>query len=330
MLNLDFVFANDPTKIIEIKGSKDISHKLLENNSEGHPLSPSAINTYLHCSLKFYLRYVVNLPEPDEVKEEIDGVVFGNIFHDTLEELYKPFIGKVVNKIDLENMLKDRVHMENEVTQQIAIHYLKKKKPIKGPIKLQGKTLLIFENAIIYLKGLLKVDLAIAPFTIVSLEEKYKRWIKLNIDAKETQICIGGKIDRVDKINGQVRVLDYKTGNVKGLGFNNVEDLFDKTIKEPKKEILQALIYCWGLSRSLENSAVLPAIYSLRDLFKDNFSPNIKLNKKDMLFDDVKDDFEDNLKQLVAEIYSEQNVFVQTEHVDKCKYCAYRGICKRF
>ncbi len=330
LMNLDFVFANDPVEEIRIKSSEAIVRHLLEKNSEDHPLSPSAINTYLHCSLKFYLRYVVDLPEPDEVKEEIDGVVFGNIFHDALEELYKPFIGKVVNKNDLANMLKDRVRMENEVTKQIAIHYLKKKKPISGPVKLQGKTLLIFENAITYLKQLLKVDLNIAPFTIISLEEKYKRWIELNLNGVKTSICIGGKIDRVDQVNGQVRVLDYKTGNVEGLGFSKIEDLFDVSIKKPKKEILQALIYSWGLSYDINNEAIQPVIYSLRALFDDHFSPNITQNKKELLFEDVKDDFELNLRQLVTEIYSGQNAFVQTEHLDKCKYCPYGVICRRF
>ncbi|WP_346860313.1 PD-(D/E)XK nuclease family protein [uncultured Draconibacterium sp.] len=330
MKNLDFVFANDPVQSIEIKSSKDVVQKLLENNSEEHPLSPSAINTYLHCTLKFYFRYVVNLPEPDEVKEEIDGVVFGNIFHDTLEELYKPFVGKVVNKTDLENMLKDRVRLENEITKQIAIHYLKKKKPIKGPVKLQGKTLLIFENAITYLKQLLRVDLAIAPFSVISLEEKYKRWIELELNGAKTNLCIGGKIDRVDKVDGQLRVLDYKTGNVESLGFSKIEDLFDAEIKKPKKEILQALIYSWGLSENISNEAIQPAIYSLRSLFSESFSPNVKLNKNDVLFEDLKEDFEINLKQLVTEIYSERNTFKQTEHIEKCQYCPYSGICRRF
>lgn len=330
MLNLDYVFANDPAQMIQINSSKDIVQKLLENNSEKHPLSPSAINTYLHCTLKFYFSYVVGLPEPDEVKDEIDGVVFGNIFHDTMEELYKPFVGKVVGKTHLENMLKDRVRMENLLTEQIAIHYMKKDKPITGPIKLQGKTLLIFENAITYLKQLLRFDLSIAPFTIISLEEKYKRWVDIELNGVKTSVCIGGKIDRVDRVEGQIRVLDYKTGNVDSLGFKDVEDLFDSSIKKQKKEILQALIYSWGLSAILNDEAIQPVIYSLKSLFNKDFSPKLKWNKKDFLFGDVKEDFEINLKQLVQEIYSEQACFAQTEHIDKCQYCPYNGICRRF
>ncbi len=325
MLNLDFVFSNDPVQEISIRSSKDIVAKLLAKNSEDHPLSPSAINTYLHCGLKFYFHYVAGLKEPEEVKEEIDGVVFGNIFHDTMEEMYKPFVGKVVEKSHLENMQKDRVWMENEVTRQIAIHYLKKKPPIKGTVKLQGKTLLIFENAKTYIKQLLKIDSELAPFTVVSLEESYKRWIK----AGDKNICVGGKIDRIDRIDGVTRVLDYKTGNVKSTTFKEIGELFERDTKDPKKEILQALIYSWGLADK-NKQEIQAAIYALRSLFSENFSAEVKRNYKAFFFDEIEEDFETEMKGLLTEIYSEENIFKQTEHDKKCEYCAYRGVCRRY
>ncbi len=328
MQNLDFVFASDPVLGIQIHSSKEIVQQLLEKNSEEHPLSPSAINVYLNCSLKFYLHYVVNLPEPDEVKEEIDGVVFGNIFHDTMEELYKPFVGKVINKADLKNIMNDKVNVENEITKQIAIHYMKQRLPIKGPVNLQGKTLLIFENIKTYLSRLLEVDSFIAPFTVVSLEEKYKRWIT----AGEKDICVGGKIDRVDRVDGKFRVIDYKTGKVESLTLADIKELFQRDAKEPKKAILQALIYTWGLSKSNLGAEIQPGIYGLLKLFEEKFSSDIvlKKDKRTIPFSEIEADFEDELSQLVAEIYSEQNVFSQTEHTDKCRYCAYRGICRRY
>ncbi|HYQ58896.1 MAG TPA: PD-(D/E)XK nuclease family protein [Draconibacterium sp.] len=326
MLNLDFVFSNDPIPEIRIKSSKDIVAKLLANNNNDHPLSPSAINTYLNCSLKFYFNYVVGLKEPEELKEEIDGVVFGNIFHDTLEELYKPFVGRVVEESNIEQVLKDRVWIENEITKQIAIHYLNKKPPFRNKIKLDGKTLLIFENAITYIKQLLKVDMEQTPFTVVSLEQKYKREIVVN----GKTIGVGGKIDRVDYKEGITRVLDYKTGNVKAKGFKTIEELFVRDAKEPKKEILQALIYSWGLAYEEYPETIQAAIYDLRGLFSENFSAAVKRNYKTFFFAEIAEEFEAELTALLAEIYSEDNEFIQTEHAKKCEYCAYRGICRRF
>ncbi|MEN8117847.1 MAG: PD-(D/E)XK nuclease family protein [Bacteroidota bacterium] len=330
MVNLEYVFANDPVEAIQVKSSQTIVNKLLENNSEEHPLSPSAINTYIHCSLKFYFRYVVKLPESEEIKEEIDGVIFGNIFHDTLEVLYKPFSGKVINKTDIENILKDKVMLVNEITKQIAVHYLKKKKPIKDPVKPQGKTVLIFENILTYLKQLLRVDIANAPFTVESLEVQYKSRLKTDINGKKNSICIGGKIDRVDRVEGVTRVLDYKTGNVESQSFKQVDELFERDAKKPKKEILQALIYSWALGETTSETDIQPAIYGLRNLFSDKFSPDITWNKNKVLFEDVKDEFIGQLEGLVSEIFSEQNIFKQTEHQDKCRYCPYSNICRRF
>jgi CRISPR/Cas system-associated exonuclease Cas4 (RecB family) len=330
MLNLNYSFENAPLKSIQIKSSRQIVDKLLMNNSLKHALSPSAINTYLQCSLKFYFRYAMGLPEPDEIKEEIDGVIFGNVFHDTIEMLYKPFVGKIIEESDIESIRKNKVSITNEITRQIAIHYFKEKTGLLKRIKLEGKTLLIFENIKTYLNRMLEIDKLIAPFNLISLEKKYQTLINVNLNGNNTQIHIGGKIDRVDRFNGTTRVLDYKTGYVKSFSFKTIEELFERDVKDPKKEILQALIYTWALSSESSGFQIQPSIYSLRKLFNENFSANIEWEKNDFIFDDLKTEFELNLKDLIQEIYSVDNTFNQTSHTDKCKYCAYRKICQRF
>ncbi|HPF51526.1 MAG TPA: PD-(D/E)XK nuclease family protein [Draconibacterium sp.] len=326
MLNLDFVFSNDPVGEIKIESSEATVARLLERNTEDHPLSPSALNTYLSCGLKFYFHYVADLPEPEEVKEEIDGAIFGTIFHDTMEALYAPFKGKVINPGDLERISKDKVLISNEITRQIAVQYLKMKEPIKGPVKLEGKTLLFFENIKTYISQLLKIDTSFAPFSIVSLEEKYKRTIEIN----GRQIWVGGTIDRLDQKDGITRVLDYKTGNVDSISFKEVAKLFQRDEKSPKKEILQALIYSWGISDGITDSRVQPAIYSLRKLFDKSFDPEIKMDKQAVDFNEIEVDFEAELNALVSEIYSPDTVFTQTAYIEKCKYCPYKGICRKF
>jgi len=325
MLNLDFRFSNDPVPAIRIPSTKEIVSRLLARNSK-HALSPSAINTYLSCNLKFYFNYIVGLPEPEEVKEEIDGAIFGNIFHDTMEMLYKPFVGKLIQKNDIENISKDEVNLNNEITRQIARDYLKILEPFKKKIVLEGKTLLFFENIKTYIRQVLKIDAGRAPFEVISLEEKYSRQIEL--DGKSVKI--EGKIDRLERKEGITRVLDYKTGGVKSLSFNNTEELFVRDEKEPKKEILQAMVYSWGISKGGEFGDVRPAIYTLRNLFDAKFDPEIKKNSASFNFQEVADDFESELTGLVSEIFSEENVFQQTEFTDKCKYCPYKAICRRF
>ena len=330
MLNLNFSFANDPIKPIEISSSKLISENLLSKNTQEHPLSPSAINTFLQCSLRFYFRYSVGLPEPDEIKEEIDGMIFGNIFHDTMEALYKPFVGKVMNKTDFDSILNNRILIENEIRKQIAHHYFREKRKSSKKVILEGKTVLIFENIKTYLKQLLRVDQNLAPFTMVDLEKQYQTTFEIKLNKQPVKIHIGGRIDRIDRVNGVTRVLDYKTGSVESLKFLEVDELFVRDAKKPKKEILQALIYVLMITENRDINSIKPVIYGLKELFKDPFLPDVIWGKNDFIFDHLKNDLVDNLKQLVTEIYSPEAIFTQTQHTDKCKYCAYKKICRRF
>jgi ATP-dependent helicase/DNAse subunit B len=60
---------------------------------EGHRrLTPSALNTYLDCRLRFYYQYIAKIEQLDEVKEEVDPLIFGNILHKTMEILYTRLI----------------------------------------------------------------------------------------------------------------------------------------------------------------------------------------------------------------------------------------------
>mgnify|MGYP005842113161 CR=1 FL=1 len=330
-VNLDFKFSNDPPAPITVEGSSEKLSVLLERNSEERPLSPTAINTWLHCSLRFYFRYILQLPEPDEVKDEIDSPVFGNIFHETVENLYKPFVGKVVNKSDLENIQKDKIQIENEIRKAIGRNYFKQRDPEAKTVKLEGKTVLIFENTKTFVKRLLDIDMQQAPFELMALEGNYKTTFNLNLNSEIKPIFVGGKIDRIDKVNDKVRVIDYKTGNVTSFTFKALDELFEKDLEKPKKEILQALIYSmvYKDEKGVENE-IQPAIYSLRKLFEEKFSPEIKYNLKPFTYQNLEQEFRDEMHDLVAEIYSVTTTYSQTPHEKVCQNCPYNKICQRY
>ncbi len=330
-VNLGFSFANDPVVPVNVKSSVEKVNDLLSRISKEHPLSPSAINIYLMCRLRFYFRYLLQLPEPDEVKDEIDSPVFGNIFHETVESLYTPFVGRVINKVDLEHIRKNKVLVENEIRKAISKHYFKEKEPGSKTVKLEGKTLLIYENTKIFLNQLLKIDKELAPFSLDSLEQSYKMQLPVTLLGEKGHVWVGGKVDRVDRVNGKLRILDYKTGNVDAFSFKTIEELFVQDLKKPKKEILQALIYTAVLhDERPEEKHFQPVIYSLRKFFSDTHSPEIKWNNKDFSFVEIENEFLESLKLLIEEIFSPENVFSQTPHEEKCQYCPYNKICQRF
>ena len=328
-LNLVFPFTNDPVQPIHITADKAISESLIKKFS-GDALSPSAINTYLACSLRFYYKYVMDIKEPDEVQEEIDGAVFGNIFHAMMEELYKPFEGKTLHKIQIGKMLEDKVGIENLIARKMAKLYFKMNEEEVDQVIIEGKPLLFSENLKTYLYQLLKFDMQFAPLHILSLERKIKTSLTFDVDGVSRAINIGGKTDRIDKINGITRIIDYKTGTVESTSFKETGELFRKNVKKPQKEILQAMIYTWIQFEETGEKNIIPAIYDLKNLFNERFDPNIKLDKNAFSFEQIKDDFIANLKELLGEIFSANNSFGQTPVAENCEYCAYKPICQRY
>lgn len=328
---LDFKFSNEPVPPIVVKGSPEKTAQLLARITHEKALSPTAINTWLQCSLRFYFRYILQLPEPDEMKDEIDSPVFGSIFHQVIENLYKPFEGKMVEKADLEQIRNNKVLVENEIRKAIGKHYFRYKNPDEKTVKLEGKTILIYENTKTFVQRVLEIDAEQAPFQLLALEGDYQTTLQVSVNGRQTPVRIGGKIDRVDRVNGGVRIIDYKTGNVESFSFKEVEELVEKDKEKPKKEILQALIYCLIYKKNAGETANLqPAIYSLRKLFDENFSPEIKRNSQTFAFQDIENEFVEQLQELVAEMLSENGWFYQTPYEKYCQYCPYNKICQRY
>ncbi len=329
--NLVFPFSNDPPEPIVVQNSSNYIKSLYERNSCENPLSPTALNTFLKCSLRFYFRYIVQLPEPEEVKDEIDSPLFGSIFHEATEQLYRPFVGKTLQRSDLEKLRKNKKLTEGIVLQAISKHYYKQKNNGQKKVKPEGKTVLIFENAMTFLNRILELDMQYAPFKIISLEESYFTSLNVSVEGKEGIIYLGGKIDRVDNIDRIIRVLDYKTGNVESFSFSETGELFENDKNKPKKELLQALLYSYFL-KEVNGCAepIQPVIYSLKNFFDDKFSPEIKLQKQPVYFQDIENEFIVELKKLVTDVFSTDTAFIQTSDTKFCKYCPYKQICQRY
>ncbi len=285
-------------------------------------LSPTGLNTYIDCSLKFYFRYIVGLKEPEEVTEEVDPRVFGNLLHMTMYYIYKEFEGKEITKEVLEGILKDKKRIVNIIDDTIREEWLKN----ETKSAIEGKHLIAREVLLTYVLQILRTDMKITPLYIDSLEHKYERGVEVYFGDLVELVNIGGKIDRVDKFDGVSRIIDYKTGSVKK-DITTVESLFERGAKNRNNAAFQTLLYCWLFEKSGQN--IKPALYDIKDMAAVDFSPFFNLNKTAFHYQDVKQEFIEHLKLLVSEIYDKNVPFQQVEEPDICKYCPYSGLCKK-
>lgn len=308
-----------PLPII-IQKSEPVMKKLQRYLQDGpKSLSASSLNNYIDCKLKFYFQKVEDIKEQDELKEDVDNSSFGTIFHSVAEHLYQPYEGATLTKEILYHISKNDHEIDLQITKAFADEHFKTDKPIE----LRGRHLIVGRIIKKYIKQLLKVDMAKAPFIYRKGEQMVE--MQFNFNDKEAVSFIGF-IDRIDEVDGMTRIIDYKTGTNKTMVFKELKDLVEDTKNRPAP-IFQTFFYAWMIAHSQGNKELVPSVYYIRSLFRD-FNPNIKENKTVVdNFANYYADFENILKELITEIFNPDIAFSQTENQDKCRYCDYKDIC---
>jgi hypothetical protein len=327
-VNLSFNFKGTTNESISIPSGPKYVQKLASMYSESK-LSPSAINTWLECKLKFYFKYLAGIKEKEELKEEIDAVLFGNLFHYAIEKLYQPFVGKMVEDHALKLLAADKRKIEQTVREAVAVKYFQMKPEEATNLKLSGQSILIAAHIQEYLVQLLNNDRKFTPFEIVALEKDYIGEYEVMSGEQIYKIRVGGIVDRIDRTAEGLRVVDYKTGRNLKLDFKEWSHLIDRNYKDRRKEIFQTLIYSDILVRSEVKEPILPIIYKLDNLFDEEFEPSVIFQNEKLIYKQVQAEFRETFSSVLSEIFNPETIYDQVKDSAKCSYCPYNKICRR-
>jgi len=301
-------------------------------------ISPTAINTYIRCNLRFYYKYMCGIKEPDNSDEdEIDRIKFGNIFHEAAEKLYGDLAesSRIITVSRLENILKDPSVIERYVDNAIAGIMNIDQTREKLTEALNGLQLINREVIISYMQKLLKRDIANCPFTIVGLEYIVKKPYKINFGGEEIETSIAGIIDRLDMVDSEkrIRVVDYKTGRSK-VSLKSVEEIFmpEKQRLNHADYYLQTFLYSEVVRNDKnlnpEGKAVSPVLYFIQ---KPDNDPVLPLGKDAVT--DIKqceEEFNERLDAVIKEMSDLNTPFKPTSDRDTCANCPWLQICGRY
>jgi len=330
MLSGDTLPASDRNSISISKTDENLApiiYKLTSNTIYGG-LSPSALITYKDCALRFFFRYGVGIKETDDVEESAEANTQGSILHESLEMLYKPFIGKVLN----EGNIKECLTKTEESVNLIFQNYFSQRESQFGKNFLQRKVL--YE----YVNKLLKTDLKLIQqahktnelLSLIDLERDLSSSLIISVNGIDTEVFIKGSVDRIDKLGNKIRIIDYKS-SIKTddkFKFTNFEDLFTDS---KYNKMLQLFMYAWlvvknKLARPEELQPCIIPFKKFKDIpefiTEDKRGGGILVFTKELL-----QEFETELKQKISDIIVSKQPFTQTQDLDKCEYCAYASIC---
>ena len=321
---------------IRVEKTPEIITRMYERyDVNRHPkslFSPSALNTYLDCRLKFYYRYVAGLKAPDEVSAEIDSALFGTIFHRAAELVYKDLTanGKEIRKDDLEQVLRNDIKLQNYVDtafKEEFFHVALTEKP-----EFNGTQLINAKVITSYLRQLLRNDLQYAPFFMEGMEKKVTEIIEIETPQGKLALNIGGTIDRIDSKDDTLRIVDYKTGGSPKTP-ENIKQLFTPADGRPNY-IFQTFLYASIMCRK-QSLKVAPSLLYIHRAASETYSPVIEMGEARQPkmpvnnFAFYEDEFRERLQTLLQEIYNPEEPFTQTEDKRKCEFCDFRELCRR-
>src|SRR5690606_13798778 len=293
-------------------------------------------NIYLDCRLKFYFRYIIRLFESEKMQEEIDAASFGNLLHRTMEIYYREILLRKEDNIIQKEEIKIE-HLENAVDASFKEHFSWKE---TEEVEFEGRNYIVKEIIMKMAGKILENDISYAPFAILGLEaedEIYKSSISVRTDDGEKKVGLKGIIDRVDKKENVIRVIDYKTGRDNKV-FESVESLFDRNKKKRNKAAMQTLICSLLFEETGKSNGAMitPGLYNARELFQNSFDIHLQQKKEgtrqqDAVWDarPLFNDLKMGMSKLLEEVFDPQVPFDQTADLRVCGYCAYAGICHR-
>jgi len=337
--NVSSIVTVEDARMISIEKNDEIMAKLYRYTSrQGYQkrFTPTAINTYLDCRLRFYYKYVLELYEQDEMAEEVDAMVFGNILHHVMEKLYRPF-DRDGNRTVTEASIKQ---IRNGVDEAIKAEFARQFGAEKEDFVFEGQNVLAQEIIRKMVFKVLEYDQKQLPFDIIGVEaddqKGFQVEIELDVDGGTVHVGLKGIIDRIERKESHIRIVDYKTGKDEQ-SFEDLPSLFDRQNPRRNKAVLQTFLYGLLYQASSLHQSDLPvqaSLFNIRDLFRSDFSPLIQVGKGNAKKElaDIRlylEEFTSELGSVFEEIFDPEVNFSQTEDEKKCSYCAYAGICKR-
>ena len=305
---------------VMVEKSEDVTKRLLryfpiEGSDTTYipKFSATALSSYINCKLQFYFRYIAKLKELEEVEDFIEANTFGSILHKAMELIY-------IQKLPANDAFINAAKKGAEI---VVLQAIKEEFPALDEGALEGKNLLLKQVIVALVLKILENDRTDLPFEIQDLEKAIE--VKMEItdtgNPRPKHVLLNGFLDRVDLHDGIVRILDYKTGDIK-LKDVPVEELFGTP---DHKVAFQGYFYAWLYWKQHPDKQIRIGIYPVLKLNEGIHY----LNKGAPVSQAFLEDFEVHLKKMLREIFTKDKPFEQALETSKCLYCAYTGICGR-
>jgi len=242
---------------IVIPQNEKIKAKIINYLSQ-RGCSVSALNLLIRNPLDFYNQYVLGLKEPTAAINEVSHAELGTLFHNIVEDVYKPFVGSKLVLDTFKQIEKSRKAVFEKRIKELEV----KLTPTKGVLDLYKNICLVWlDKFLAYDESRIKSG---RDITLKELEQRCEIDFSISVNEQPATIKLVGSIDRVEEENGVIRLIDYKTGKVeqKDLRLDDISDALENPAFSKSNQLL---FYSLLHSRLNKCVKIESAIYSCRN-----------------------------------------------------------------
>jgi len=290
----------EKTKQEEHIKSPETVNRLNEISKKG--FTPSALKDYVEDKIRFYDKYILQIKDSESVIERAEHRGVGNIFHNTMEVLYKDQEKKTLTIKSLNQIL-------NKAEETLTLKFIEE----YGKDYNYGKNIIAFQTILKNVKELINSDISKVEkgtkIKVLIIEELLT--VNFKTTNSEIKFALKGKMDRVQEEDGVLHVLDYKTGNVEPnkLAFTDNEDI----IQNKKTNIIQLACYNLIVSSILNsNKPFKSGIVSFKHINQGTLWMEEKISfkeRKDVFSEEDLKNFENLVYEIVEDIYDVNSTF---------------------
>ena len=287
-------------------------------------LSPTALNSYINCTLQFYFKNILGIREQDDIEESLEASTIGTAVHYALEHIYLDLLNKPLQAAHLKKIISEGDRVGQLIKENLRERF-------EDESLKQGKNYLLYNVCkslvINFLKNEVKRVEALAEdgkaITVTLLEQKMEQRVKLGVH----DIYIHGLTDRVEQVDGIVGIADYKTGDSKK-GKIKIDEMALLRSSPEYSKAFQLMIYAWLYRGQYgKQKGIRSGIYWLRHA--DGKYESLIKDKSDLINDSTLDSFQMILEEILSEMVDANKPFTKTEDKDRCKFCDFVRICGR-
>ena len=275
--------------------------------------SSSKLDEYLRCQIRFYYTYVLGLREAADVDDEFNAMDVGNLVHRILGEFFRGKIGKVMKESDVEAKEIERI-ADRQFRETLGVRPAGELQLLMHQVKKQLRNFLEYYQVPAVAKN---------AITIEDVERE--------ISVEKEGFIFEGRLDRIERRDDAIRILDYKTGkrpSGPAVDFEKLKALPEGSWKDAVKSFqLPMYQFLYVEHNHVSPASVIPA-YLYLGQNRINDSIEVGMDAKGLSVDEMYQSSERALLSVAREITDETKQFVPPERLqDECPRCPFNAIC---